>query len=292
MKGSRLVPDPPAGKPCHRRPAALTIATGIAGQGVCVHDSAPELWQFRLSMYPEKARWALDYKNIPHIRRSLLPGPHVPKLMPRFGQKALPILRDGARIIKGSAEVLAYLEQKHPEHPLLPADPALRVRALELQARFDEAGEHVRRAFFWEFLRDPGYAANLFASGQAPGTRRFYRLVFPGVRVVMRQQMKINAARAEESLGKTRELLDYVAGHQGPSGYLLGNRFSLADLAAAVMMQPCANPPEYPTPYPQPYPPDLGNWLKRWQNHPATAWTKEMYRRHRGKSVALEDRNS
>ena len=41
-----------------------------------------ELWQFRLSMYPEKVRWALDYKGVPHIRHSLLPGPHV---MPMLG---------------------------------------------------------------------------------------------------------------------------------------------------------------------------------------------------------------
>jgi hypothetical protein len=35
----------------------------------------PVLWQFRLSHYNEKARWALDYKGIPHERRSLLLPP-------------------------------------------------------------------------------------------------------------------------------------------------------------------------------------------------------------------------
>ena len=37
----------------------------------------PVLWQLELSHYNEKVRWALDYKRIPHIRRSLLPGLHI-----------------------------------------------------------------------------------------------------------------------------------------------------------------------------------------------------------------------
>jgi hypothetical protein len=35
-----------------------------------------ELIQFRYSPYNEKVRWALDFKRVPHVRRSLLPGPH------------------------------------------------------------------------------------------------------------------------------------------------------------------------------------------------------------------------
>ena len=36
----------------------------------------PVLWHIPLSHYNEKVRWALDYKRIPHRRRSLLPmGP-------------------------------------------------------------------------------------------------------------------------------------------------------------------------------------------------------------------------
>ena len=36
----------------------------------------PVLWQLQISHYNEKARWALDYKCVPHVRRSLLPGIH------------------------------------------------------------------------------------------------------------------------------------------------------------------------------------------------------------------------
>ena len=36
----------------------------------------PLLLQFTFSHYNEKARWALDFKRVPHVRRSLIPGPH------------------------------------------------------------------------------------------------------------------------------------------------------------------------------------------------------------------------
>src|SRR3954464_15657606 len=36
----------------------------------------PVLWQLQISHYNEKVRWALDYKRIPHTRRSMMPGTH------------------------------------------------------------------------------------------------------------------------------------------------------------------------------------------------------------------------
>lgn len=100
--------------------------------------SYPELWQMRLSMYPEKARWALDYKRVPHVRHSLLPGPHAVQLIARFGQKAMPILRHEGNVLKNSAAVLNYVEKTWPAPPLYPQDAALRERALGIQKRFDE----------------------------------------------------------------------------------------------------------------------------------------------------------
>ena len=41
---------------------------------------APELFQFKVSHFNEKARWALDYKGIAHVRHSLLPGPQKAKM--------------------------------------------------------------------------------------------------------------------------------------------------------------------------------------------------------------------
>lgn len=253
--------------------------------------AALELWQFRLSMYPEKARWALDYKGIAHVRRSLLPGPHMPQLLPRFGQKCMPILTHGDSVVKGSAEVIDYLERAFPAPALYPADPALRARALELQTWFDDAGIHIRRAFFHEVLPAGAYFADLFSTGYPAPARRLYRAGFAVTRRVMNLDMRITARSAEEGLRRMQEAMDLVVSSRGPQGYLVGDRFSVADLTAAVVLHPAALPEEYPIAYPQPLPPQLEHWLARWAGHPATGWVREMYRLHRGRSAATEDRN-
>jgi hypothetical protein len=58
-----------------------------------------ELWQFRASPYNEKVRWALDLKQVPHRRRSVLPGlHHVPaSITPRRTGLAATLGRGTAR---------------------------------------------------------------------------------------------------------------------------------------------------------------------------------------------------
>lgn len=246
----------------------------------------PELWQFRFSMYPEKARWALDYKRVPHIRHSLLPGPHAMQLLPRFGQKAMPILRHEGRVLKSSAAVLDYVEQRWPDPPLYPGDPAQRERALELQQWFDdEIGPAVRRATFHELLPHTEYTARRFATGFAEWQQKLYVRAFPGVRAVMTLDMQISAAGAEAGCARTREALDFVAHHSAQTGYLVGDRFSIADLTAATVLFPTCLPPEYPVAAPEPRPAGWRHWLERWQDHAGCGYVRRMYREHRGVSA-------
>jgi glutathione S-transferase len=45
------------------------------------------------------------------------------------GQKLVPVLDDGGRIVSDSEAILRYLEQRHPEPPLWPREPARRAEA-------------------------------------------------------------------------------------------------------------------------------------------------------------------
>ena len=60
-----------------------------------------ELHQFPFSHYNEKARWALDWKGVPHVRRSYLPGPHMLPVYRLSGQRSVPVLRAGTEVIPG-----------------------------------------------------------------------------------------------------------------------------------------------------------------------------------------------
>lgn len=239
------------------------------------------LHQFQFSHYNEKARWALDWKRVRHEKRSLLPGLHMAPMMRLSGQRHVPVLQDGERVVAGSDAIIAHLEAKHPEPALYPADPAQRARALELARWFDEElGPAIRRAFFHDLLPDTRGAAHLFTLGRDDLAARLFRAAFPLTRAIMRRDMRIDAAGADAGRRLTEEAFERVAREAGPGGYLVGDRFSVADLTAAALLSPAVMPPEFPLRIEQP-PAALARWNERWRGHPGGGWVLEMYRRHR-----------
>lgn len=253
-------------------------------------EAEVELIQFPYSLYNEKARWALDLKRVPHRRRSLLPGPHAPTMLRLTGQTQVPALRIDGELVVGSARILEELDRRYPDPPLFPADPALREQALAVQARFDEeVGPCVRRALFDVMLGHPGYMAHMFSAHRSLAVRMLYRASFPLVAVVMRRSMDVHPDKVEEALGATREGLDFIVEQAGPRGYLVGDAFSAADLAAASILAPLCDPPHPDMARPNPKPEPLARFFTEWAKHPGVEWVHDMYRRHRPPPAEVRD---
>src|ERR671935_2957668 len=100
----------------------------------------PVLWHLEISHYNEKARWALDYKGVEHERRALPGGVHMPVALwlTRGRGRTFPVLQLDGETIGDSTAIIAALEERFPDPPLYPADPAERERALNLEESFDE----------------------------------------------------------------------------------------------------------------------------------------------------------
>src|SRR3954447_220780 len=143
----------------------------------------PVLWHLKVSHYNEKARWALDHKRIPHMRRALIPGRHDRVALKLSGGSTLPVLvlDDGA--IGDSTRIIEALEQRWPDPPLYPAEPEARRRALELEDWFDEElGPYSRLLVVHHTLPDPGLFLGTFASDLRGARLAAARVAFPGVR--------------------------------------------------------------------------------------------------------------
>ncbi len=74
----------------------------------------PVLWQFTSSHFNEKARWALDYKRVRHIRRSLVPGFHVFTIKRMTGKTHVPVLQLNGKTISDSSRIIEELERAFP----------------------------------------------------------------------------------------------------------------------------------------------------------------------------------
>jgi glutathione S-transferase len=253
----------------------------------------PELWQFTSSHFNEKARWALDFKRVPHIRHSMIPGFHVATVKRMTGKTHVPVLKLNGSAICDSSRIIEALELAYPEPALYPANRDERRRALELEDYFDEElGPYIRRWVFHVILPYPKFVRAAFVSHASAAAQLAQRAMSPLIGVIMRRQMDISPATAEIARNKTMAAMDRLAHELQPSGYLVGDRFTVADLTAAALLSPLVRPPEFPYKTPAPVPEPLAKIRDSVSTHPAFKWTLQTYRQHRGKSAEVTTQSS
>ena len=108
--------------------------------------------------------------------------------------------------------------------------------------------------------------------------------------VFLRRRYGITEETARESRRKVVEAMDRLEQELDGGDYLVGDRFSVADLAAATLFTPVVLPPERQ--YPPEVPPadavrELSDELEA---RPGATWVREMFRRHRGTSAQVRTR--
>ena len=237
-----------------------------------------------VSHYSEKARWALDYKRIPHTRRWPPGGFHpvVTWILTRGRHQTVPVLVMDGEGIGDSTEIIRRLEERFPEPPLYPADPADRRRALELEDFFDEElGSYVRRMAYHHMVTEPDLLAELTLHQVQYGPRAMLGLNKRILRRFLDLRFSTNspekAREAEEGVVVALDRLD--AELEGRE-YLAGDRFSVADLTAAALLYPLVLPPETPW-RPTRLPDAWVEFSEANRGRPCHAWVAAMYRRHR-----------
>jgi glutathione S-transferase len=243
----------------------------------------PVLWHLQLSHFNEKVRWALDLKRINHVRRPLLPGVHliVCRRLTGGACETTPVLQLEGRAFGESAQIIAELERRWPEPPLYPAGARERERALELEALCDsELGVHVRRAAYASLLKRPDLLVPSFTHDQPPAARALVRAAFPLLRLGIRERFGISDEQAALSRERVLTAVAQLEDELGDREYLVGDRFSVADLSAAALLYPCAAPATYPYPIP-PIPPDAQEFIGGLSERPLGRWVARMYERHR-----------
>lgn len=248
------------------------------------------LVQFHQSHYNEKARWALDWKGIPHARTTLLPGPHMPTMKRLTGQTQTPALQIDGRCVPGSAAIIDLLEHRFPEPALYPEDAGDKKRALALQEWLDrDLGPQIRLALFSRIADEGSYICQMFARGRPVWQRALYRATYPIAKGMIKRGNGVTSQRAiDDAFAATRAAFDRIAAEVGPSGYLAGDRFSVADLTAASLAAAAANPRGTCMQRPEPMPQAMQDWLSMWADHPAIAWVQDMYARHRPSSAEID----
>jgi glutathione S-transferase len=248
----------------------------------------PLLWHIPLSHFNEKVRWALDYKGIAH-RRRVLGADYLIRAWRATGRGTLPILFLDGRAIGDSTRIIKALEQRYPQPALYPRDAQARQRALELEDYFDEQlGPALRAAIVTPLFRhDPDLAMRVLTTGMPD---KAYKRLRPLVRIFpafYRFRHKISDAKLEADRATVAAALDRIEQEWQGRAYLVGDAFTVADLTAAAMLSPLAQPPEIQYPLRVELPPYLQEYRDALLRHPAAQWTLGIYRQHRGRSAEV-----
>lgn len=244
---------------------------------------AIKLYQFAISHYSEKVRWALAYKALTYEPAFMLPGTHIKPMIALSGQSSVPVLEHDGTIIHGSAAIVDYLDATFPDHPLTPEEATERDATTAWEQRLDdEAGPAIRTYCYHYLLQRPKIVTPLLAAQTPFYNRYIIRLGFSRIEESMRDWMKINertATKARQSLDLL--LADLTSAYQGRD-YLVGNQFSRADLAAAALLAPLFQPTAYPVRWPDrgKLPTEMTQWIDTHQ--PILDKLQELYRKHRG----------
>jgi glutathione S-transferase len=249
----------------------------------------PRLITFAASHFCEKARWALDWHGIAYEEIGWPPGLHR-ILAKRCGAKytTVPILLDGQDVIQGSGAIIDWAENKVENRGRSLTPKAGLTETKEIEARVDEIiGIHVRRLAFAELLPNYSHLVKPALFYRASGWRRLVgNMMWPVAWRIMMLMYEIGPGAASESRSKLEAEFDWLDCKLADGrAYLVGDRFSRADLTVASLLANFARPKELPVHHGMTGPEALAADVARWSERPVMRWVNRQYEMHRVQGV-------
>jgi len=202
------------------------------------------------SHYCEKARWALDRTGVAYTEDGHLPLFHYLPTRRAGGGRTVPVLVDGSTVLTDSTDILAWADARDPG-ALLPAAPADRAAALQLEDDFDRSlGPATRRWIYFHLLPRRDLEPRLLG-----GVPRWERLALAAARPLavryLTRSLHIDAAGVARSIRKIDDTFARIAALLSDGRrFLVGDRFTVADLTFAALAAPVLLPPSYGVPLP------------------------------------------
>jgi len=235
------------------------------------------------SHFCEKARWALDRAGVTYTETCHLPLFAMLPARLAGGRHTVPCLVDGRTSIPDSTEILAWADARSPGC-LLPADPVDRAAALQLEDDFDEVfGPATRRWMYYHITPRRDLESRLLQG--APRWQRFALSVFrPLAMLILRRRIKLEPVAVERSAKRIDATLERISALLADGRrFLVGNRFSVADLTFAALSAPVLLPRAYTTPLPSitDFTGEPRARLEAWHATPAAKFALRIYETER-----------
>ena len=216
-----------------------------------------------ISHYCEKARWALERAGVEYEERAHMQVLHWVAVKRAGGGRTVPVLVCGDTVLSESADILAFADARAPADRRLYPDDARQAAAVRALERYFDTylGPHGRR-WMYEHIRGQRKLVKQYAPTGVPTWERLgLPIAYGTVAKIIDRYFDVNPENAAISLVQVRETFDAVGEHlQDGRPYLMGERFTAADLTFSALAAAVLMPPQYGVPLPQPdeLPPAMG----------------------------------
>ena len=193
------------------------------------------LFQIPFSHNCVKVRHVLDLKGLEYDAVNINPllRGEVKRLS---GQMLVPMLIDRGRVVSDSTPILLYIEEHHPDPPLLPADLEERAECIVLMDWADATFMALtRRLAYFQVVSAPATVGELFFPQMPAGARRAAGSV---AAQAVRIRFRISPERNVRDEELARRAARIVVQRLGGADHLVGGQLTLADITLAAMAAP------------------------------------------------------
>lgn len=239
-----------------------------------------------ISHFCEKARWALDRAGVDYVEQPHVQVVHVFAARRAGGGRTVPVLvTDVGEVLAESSEIMRWVDtQVAPDMQLYP-DGDLGADAAALEQRLNDGfGPDGRLWMYYETLPVVKELERWALAGIPSWERRAFRVAGGVMGSVIRRALGVDAAAAAAALDRVDRVFDEIAARLSDGRrYLLGDRFTAADLTFAALAAPVLLPEHYgwPLPPPEAMPEAAAREIRRLRSHPAGAFAERMYAEER-----------
>jgi glutathione S-transferase len=243
-----------------------------------VPSQVPRLITIPISHYCEKARWALERAEIPYREEAHLQAIHWAHVWRAGRGRTAPVLVTDDRVLTDSTDILRWVDGRS-DLALYPDGSAA------LEDHFDaELGPHGRRWMYHRIFDRADLVREYGVTGVPRWERAMLPRALPLVRRLIARYLDVNDTTAAESRERVRVVFDEV-GEQLSDGrrFLVGERFTAADLTFAALAAAVLIPSRYGVPLPplEALPEPFAGEVRALRAHPAGAFALRLYDQER-----------
>ena len=262
-------------------PGQIEIPRNPVNESTIYH---PRMISIPGSCYCELARWALDWWGIPCVEECHAPVFH--SLAASGNGRSVPAVDTGEASLADAREIVDYYEARSRlDRKLFPAHPEDHAEANRLFDLFLTGFGRAAQAWSYAYLLPVRTVTlRMWTHKVSWWEKLFAQIFYPLLATQVRRDLSLTSttipdqqAAIETTFAQVESILE-----NGRS-FLMGDRFTAADLALAALSTPILLPAEFDGPKPSlnDLPKDMRATVERWRARPAGKFILRLYKENR-----------